>query len=76
MNETEIPRHIIERSERRWAEKLKQETQRWQESGPVRPATVSKVETDVPVVRSLPSNTKTAGLSVRTTQITLMLQGS
>ena len=23
MNETEIPRHIIERSERRWAEKLK-----------------------------------------------------
>ena len=54
MNETKIPRYIIERNERRWAEKLKHETRRWQESRPVRPATVSKVETDVPVVRSRP----------------------
>jgi hypothetical protein len=58
MNETEIPRHIIERSERRWAEKLKHETRRLQESRPVRPATVSKVETDVPLVRSRPARVR------------------
>jgi hypothetical protein len=58
MNATKIPRHIIERSERRWAEKLKHETQRWHESRPVRPATVSKVESDVPVVRSRPARVR------------------
>jgi hypothetical protein len=53
MDESKLPRHIIERNERRWAEKLRQDARVWQTLPPsaVRATQPAMTESGIPVVR-------------------------
>ena len=52
MDESKLPHHVIERNERRWAEKLRQDARAWQTSRPiVRPTQPAMTASGIPVVR-------------------------
>ncbi len=48
MDQSKLPRHIVERFERRWAQQLEQQAQSWKGA---RADTRSATESGVPVVR-------------------------
>jgi lantibiotic modifying enzyme len=50
MSSTELPRHIVDRFERRWAKKLEQQARAWKN---VRSESRSLTNQDVPVIRRM-----------------------
>jgi hypothetical protein len=53
MDDSKLPRHIIERNERRWAEKIRQDARAWQTlpQSTARPTQPTMTESGIPVVR-------------------------